>query len=346
MKKIIDKLYNEQNLTDAELLTLLAEAGDPYLFKKADEMRRKFYGNSVYIRGLIEISNHCKNNCYYCGIRAENKNVERYRLTSTDILDCCSEGYELGFRTFVMQGGEDVFFKDDEMSYIISEIKKRFPDCAITLSLGERSFESYKKMYDAGADRYLLRHEAANEELYASLHPKNMSLKNRKECLFNLKKIGYQTGSGFMVGAPGQTLQHIIEDIRFLQELKPHMIGIGPFISHKDTPFKVHKNGELELTLKLLSILRLLFPSVLLPATTALGTLAKGGREQGIMAGANVIMPNLSPYSVRKLYSLYDNKLSSGPESAQALEDLKNSMKAIGYEIKITRGDFSDTPIK
>lgn len=346
MKKIIDKLYKENNLTDKELMTLLEEPALPYLFKKADEMRRKFYGNSVYIRGLIEISNHCKNNCYYCGIRAENKNVCRYRLSSEEILSCCLEGYSLGFRTFVMQGGEDVFFSDDEICPLISEIKKRFPDCAITLSLGERSFESYKKMYDAGADRYLLRHESANEELYTSLHPKNMSLTNRKECLFNLKKIGYQTGSGFMVGAPGQTLENIIEDIRFLQELNPHMIGIGPFISHKDTPFKDSKNGELELTLKLLSILRLLFPAVLLPATTALGTLSKGGREQGIMAGANVIMPNLSPYSVRKLYSLYDNKLSSGPESAQALEELKNNMKAIGYEIKITRGDYTDTLIK
>ncbi len=343
MKKLIDKLYTENNLTDSELLTLLNSPNDPYLFKKADEMRRKFYGNTVFIRGLIEISNHCKNNCYYCGIRAENRCVERYRLSKEDILSCCVEGYQLGFRTFVMQSGEDMTFSDTEMCSIVSEIKSQFPDCAITLSLGERSYESYKKMYDAGADRYLLRHEAANEDLYRSLHPKNMSLQNRKECLFNLKKIGYQTGSGFMVGAPGQTSEHLIEDIRFLQELKPEMIGIGPFISHKDTPFKSYKNGNLDLTLKLLSILRLLFPLVLLPATTALGSLQEGGREKGIMAGANVIMPNLSPYSVRKLYSLYDNKLSTGSESAEALEDLKKMTQDIGYEIVITRGNFPNT---
>lgn len=340
MKSIIDKLQKTNNLTDEEFLTLLAEPENPYLRESADNVRRKFYGNKVYIRGLIEISNYCKNNCFYCGIRRDNKNVERYRLTHDEIIECCVEGYELGFRTFVMQGGEDNHFTDSEMCEIISDIKKRFHDCAVTLSLGERSYESYKAMYDAGADRYLLRHETASCELYSQLHPENMSLENRKECLFNLKKIGYQTGSGFMVGAPGQTLSDIIKDIRFLQELEPQMIGIGPFISHKDTPFKDSENGSIELTLKLLSIFRLIFPTVLLPATTALGSLSEDGRERGIKAGANVIMPNLSPYNVRKLYTLYDNKLSTGSESAQALEELKEKMKNIGYEIEISRGDF------
>ena len=340
MKSIIDKLKKTHNLTDEEFLTLLSEAADPYLREAAEDVRRKFYGNKVYIRGLIEISNYCKNNCLYCGIRRDNKNVERYRLTHDEIIECCIEGYALGFRTFVMQGGEDNHFTDEEMCEIISDIKKRFHDCAVTLSLGERSYESYKAMYDAGADRYLLRHETASCELYSKLHPENMSLENRKECLFNLKKIGYQTGSGFMVGAPGQTLDDIIKDIRFLQELKPEMIGIGPFISHKDTPFKNSENGSIEITLKLLSIFRLMFPTILLPATTALGSLSEDGREKGIMAGANVIMPNLSPYNVRKLYTLYDNKLSTGSESAQALENLKEKMKSIGYEIEISRGDF------
>lgn len=340
MKKLIDKLQKTHDLTDKEFLTLLSSPEDPYLTQTADSVRREVYSNKVYIRGLIEISNYCKNNCYYCGIRRDNKNVKRYRLSHDDIIECCIEGYSLGFRTFVMQGGEDNHFSDEEMCSVISDIKKRFPDCAVTLSLGERSYESYEAMYKAGADRYLLRHETASEKLYSYLHPESMSLKNRKECLFNLKKIGYQTGSGFMVGAPNQTLEDIITDIRFLQELKPHMIGIGPFISHKDTPFNSHKNGTLEMTLKLLSVFRLIFPTVLLPATTALGSISPNGREQGIMAGANVVMPNLSPYAVRKLYSLYDNKLSTGSESAQALAELKERMQNIGYEVTVSRGDF------
>lgn len=340
MKNIIDKLHSTNNLTDDEFMTLLSEPLNPYLTQTADTVRRKFYGNKVYIRGLIEISNYCKNDCYYCGIRCSNKNTQRYRLTHEDIINCCTEGYSLGFRTFVMQGGEDNHFSDAEMCGIISDIKERFPDCAVTLSLGERSYESYKSMYIAGADRYLLRHEAADNTLYSYLHPKNMSLENRKNCLFNLKEIGYQTGSGFMVGAPNQTNLDILADIRFLQELKPQMIGIGPFISHKDTPFHSCANGTLEMTLKLLSIFRLIFPSVLLPATTALGSICPDGRERGIMSGANVVMPNLSPFAVRKLYTLYDNKLFSGSESAQALSDLKRCMKDIGYEITVERGDF------
>lgn len=340
MKKIIDKLQKTNDLTDDEFLTLLSQPLEPYLTQTADAVRRRIYSDKIYIRGLIEISNHCKNNCFYCGIRRANKNVLRYRLNHDDILNCCAEGYGLGFRTFVMQGGEDGYFTDEKMCAVIRDIKKKFPDCAVTLSLGERSYESYKAMYEAGADRYLLRHETACNELYSYLHPQSMSLENRKKCLFDLKKIGYQTGSGFMVGAPNQTLKDIISDIRFLQELEPQMIGIGPFISHKDTPFKDCENGSLELTLKLISVFRLIFPTVLLPATTALGSLSPGGRELGIISGANVIMPNLSPYNVRKLYTLYDNKLSTGSESAQSLSELKSQIKNIGYEIEISRGDF------
>ncbi len=340
MKKLIDKLRKNHDLEDREFLELLNAEDCQYLYDTADSVRKEIYKNHVYIRGLIEISNYCKNNCLYCGIRRDNKNIHRYRLTKEDILNCCRLGYSLGFRTFVMQGGEDLHFSDHEICDIVKSIKKEFPECAVTLSLGERSFESYQAMHKAGADRYLLRHEAADNTLYSSLHPKNMSLSERKECLFNLKKIGYQTGSGFMVGAPGQSLENILADLRFLQELRPEMIGIGPFISHKDTPYASSPNGSLELTLKLISILRLIFPHALLPATTALGSLIPGGRELGIKAGANVVMPNLSPPSVRELYSLYDNKLSTGSEAAEALDLLKQNMHDIGYEIPVLRGDF------
>ncbi len=340
MKKIIDKLKRTHDLTDSEFLALLSAPADPSLAESANEVRNAVYGKNVFIRGLIEISNYCKNNCFYCGIRCANTALQRYRLTKSDILDCCKEGYALGFRTFVLQGGDDSALTDNFICETVYEIKKAFPDSAVTLSLGERSFESYKAMYDAGADRYLLRHESASAELYSRLHPESMSLENRKECLFNLKKIGYQTGSGFMVGAPFQTLEDIVSDIRFLQKLKPEMIGIGPYITHKDTPFADKKSGTLELTLKLISIFRLIFPNLLLPATTALGTIAEGGREQGILAGANVVMPNLSPEAVRKLYSLYDNKLHSGSESAEALAELREQMAKIDFDIPISRGDF------
>lgn len=340
MKKIIDKLEKTRNLSDEEFLTILSSPLDPYLLNRADIVRRKYYSNKIYIRGLIEISNFCKNNCLYCGIRRDNKNAERYRLSKSQILDCCHQGYNLGFRTFVMQSGEDSHLTDEFLYDLISEIKSQFPDSAVTLSLGERSHESYLNLKKAGADRYLLRHEAADEELYSSLHPSDMSLKNRMDCLLNLKKIGYQTGSGFMVGAPGQSLLNIIKDIRFLQELNPEMIGIGPYIPHKDTPLKGNPTGDLDMTIKLISIFRLMFPTVLLPATTALATLSPDGRVRAIKAGANVIMPNLSPDNVRDLYSLYDNKLSRGNEAAEEIENLRAKMKEIGYEIVTDRGDY------
>lgn len=310
------------------------------LAKRADEVRREIYGNSVFIRGLIEISNICKNDCLYCGIRKSNANCDRYRLTPEEILDCAKKGYELGFRTFVMQGGEDGFFTDEILCDIIKKIKELFPDCAVTLSLGERSYESYRRLKEAGADRYLLRHEAVSNDLYKSLHPEKMLLQNRLECLKNLKKIGFQTGCGFMVGAPYQANRHIAEDLKFIEEFQPDMCGIGPFVPHKDTPFKDFPVGTVELTCYLLSIIRLIKPNILLPSTTALGTIHPTGREMGILSGANVVMPNLSPESARKKYELYNNKLNTGAENAFHLQQLREKMEKIGFEIISARGDI------
>lgn len=331
------------DLTDNELLELIsADKYDKELFESADKVRREHYGTDVYIRGLIEVSNFCKNNCYYCGIRRGNAECERYRLSKEDILSCCEMGYGLGFRTFVMQGGEDPVFSDSTVCETVSEIKKRFPDCAVTLSLGERERETYAQFKNAGADRYLLRHETANEEHYKKLHPQALSLRHRMDCLFNLKELGFQTGSGFMVGSPYQENSFLVEDLRFLQKLNPQMIGIGPFIPHKDTPFKDFQGGTLSLTLRMVAILRLMFPSALIPSTTALGTIHPQGRELGLKAGANVIMPNLSPKDVRKLYTLYNNKLCTNEEAAEGLEDLKLRVKNAGYTIVTSRGDYKN----
>lgn len=302
-------------------------------------VRQEIYGRDVYVRGLIEISNICKNDCYYCGIRRSNLNCDRYRLTPEEILACADEGYALGFRTFVMQGGEDGYFTDERMSEIIRSLKRRHPDCAVTLSLGERSRESYQRLYDAGADRYLLRHETANPEHYAALHPPEMSYEHRMNCLRELRGIGYQVGCGFMVGSPGQTPAHLANDLKFIEEFRPEMCGIGPFIPHKDTPFRDEPAGTLELTCFLLSVIRLIHPKVLLPSTTALGTIHPLGRERGILSGANVVMPNLSPVSVRKKYELYDNKICTGDESAQCRTCLESRMRSIGYQVVTARGD-------
>lgn len=293
----------------------------------------------MYVRGLIEFTNYCKNDCLYCGIRKSNLNAIRYRLSKQDILECCKEGYNLGFRTFVLQGGEDLYFSDKKICDIVSSIKKLYPDCAITLSIGEKSYDSYKRYFDAGVDRYLLRHETANPAHYAKLHPENLSAENRKQCLYNLKEIGYAVGTGFMVGSPFQTAENLAEDMLFIKQLQPHMVGIGPFISHKDTPFAKEKSGNLELTLFMLGLIRLTLPNVLLPATTALGTIHPNGREKGILAGANVVMPNLSPTNVRKKYMLYDNKICTGDESAQCRNCLERRMQSIGYKIVTDRGD-------
>ncbi|MBD5436149.1 MAG: [FeFe] hydrogenase H-cluster radical SAM maturase HydE [Treponema sp.] len=328
-----------RNFSDAELLEILKSESDlENLRSEADAVRKKIYGDKVYIRGLIEFSNFCKNDCFYCGIRASNKNAERYRLSKNQILECCAEGHALGFRTFVLQSGEDFSF-DDELCETVREIKNAHPDCAVTLSVGERPRPTYQKFFDAGADRFLLRHESANAAHYKKLHPKKMSGENRKRCLFDLREIGFQVGAGFMVGAPFQTDENIIEDLRFMQELKPHMIGIGPFIAHKQTPFANFPNGSVQKTLNLLSVIRLMFPKVLLPATTALGTLCPDGREKGLRHGANVLMPNLSPVGVRKLYSIYENKICTGEEAAQCRGCLERRVKSAGYRIVVDKGD-------
>lgn len=340
--ELIEKLYNDSDLTDGELKQLIenrSEKDFQLLAEKARLRCEQEYGNQVFIRGLIEFSSYCKNNCLYCGLRRDNKNAERYRLTQDDIISCCENGYKLGFRTFVLQGGEDGFYTDEIFSEIITRIKSEFPDTAITLSLGERSFDSYKRLFEAGADRYLLRHETADKEHYGKLHPKEMSFEHRMNCLRQLREIGYQTGCGFMTGSPYQTVDCIVKDLRFIKEFKPHMVGIGPFIPHKDTPFGKEKAGTLELTLYLLAIIRLLLPKVLLPATTALGTISPTGREQGIRAGANVVMPNLSPVNVRKKYSLYDNKICTGEEAAECAECLKRRIMSAGREMVVSRGD-------
>lgn len=322
---------------------LVACAEDPeaaeLLTQEAVRIRKKHYGDKVYIRGLIEFTNYCRNDCGYCGIRRGNLHARRYRLTKEEILECCARGYELGFRTFVLQGGEDRWFTDERMADIIRSVRASYPDCAITLSIGERSCESYRLLKEAGADRYLLRHETADEEHYGKLHPSEMSLAVRKMCLYDLKFLGYQVGAGFMVGSPGQTADCLAKDLLFLKELRPHMVGIGPFVPHHDTRFAQEKAGSVELTLFLLSVIRILLPKVLLPATTALGTMDPQGREKGLQAGANVVMPNLSPQKNRKQYELYDNKICTGEEAAECLECLARRVEQAGYHLCSGRGD-------
>ena len=345
IRNLIDKLDRDRTLTWMQYVRLIEGRSDEaaaLLRKKADAARRQVYGSQVYIRGLIEISNICKNDCLYCGIRRGNAACARYRLSKEEILSACEEGYALGFRTFVLQGGEDGYFTDDVLCDIVGAIRRNHPDCAITLSLGERSRESYAHLREAGADRYLLRHETANPVHYAKLHPKEMSFENRMRCLSDLKELGYQTGCGFMVGSPYQTAQDLADDLKFIEEFKPQMVGIGPFIPHAATVFAKESAGSVDLTCYLLSIIRLMHPTVLLPATTALGTLDPDGREKGILSGANVVMPNLSPASVRKKYELYNNKLSDGDESAQCVQSLKARMAAIGYEVVTDRGDYKN----
>ena len=310
------------------------------LFADACRVRDEVYGRRVFLRGLIEITNHCRNNCLYCGIRREAQ-CRRYRLTKEQILDCCRIGHELGFRTFVMQGGEDGWFTDEVVCDLVAEIKKRYPDSAVTLSLGERGRDSFRRLRDAGADRYLLRHETADSDHYSRLHPSEMSFDHRMQCLHDLRDLGFQVGAGFMVGSPFQTLDTLKKDLRFIEDFRPEMVGIGPFIPAAGTPFEERPAGSVELTLRLLAIIRVMHPRVLLPATTALGTLHPTGRERAIMAGANVVMPNLSPQDTRALYSIYNNKLSTGSEAAESVADIRARMKAIGMEMPVARGDYS-----
>lgn len=345
VKELIKKLEEKQLLSKDEFVYLINNRNEKdaqFLFERARAVREKHYGKDVYIRGLIEFSNYCKNDCLYCGIRRSNKNCDRYRLSEEDILLCCEEGYGLGFRTFVLQGGEDGFYTDEKICGIIKKIKESHPDCAVTLSIGEKSKESYRKYFDAGADRYLLRHETADLSHYEKLHPKELSAQNRQRCLWDLKEIGYQVGTGFMVGSPFQTTENLADDMLFIKKLEPQMVGIGPFVPHSETPFADKEGGTAELTLFMLGLLRLMLPSALLPATTALGTIDPKGREKGILAGANVVMPNLSPVSVRKKYALYDNKICTGEESAQCRVCLESRVATTGYKIVVSRGDAAE----
>ncbi len=348
--RIVANVKQKKSISPEELQTILTdrdEAHEACLFAAAREVAEETFHKQIYLRGLIEFTNFCKNDCYYCGIRCGNKRAERYRLTEEEILSCCDQGEALGFRTFVLQGGEDSFYTDDLICRIIEKIKKKHPACAVTLSIGERSRESYRRFFESGADRYLLRQETANETHYGKLHPPAMSAVHRKQCLFELKEIGYQVGGGFLVGTPGQTVSDIYEDLVFMQKLQPQMIGIGPFLAHQDTPFAKEPDGSVRDTLRLLAVLRLLFPKALLPATTALGTADPKGREKGILAGANVLMPNLSPGEVREKYLLYDGKICTGEEAAECVGCLSDRIGAIGYEISMSRGDhpdFAETP--
>lgn len=342
-KKWIDEIRQKRDISIKTLDFLLSTEDEEvitYLRDSAREAADKIYGKQVFIRGLIEFTNYCKNDCKYCGIRRSNSRADRYRLTEEEILSCCENGYGLGFRTFVLQGGEDMYFTDEKICHLLKSIKEKYPDCALTLSIGEKSKESYQAYFDAGADRYLLRHETADEMHYNSLHPPELSFKNRIRCLYDLKEIGYQTGCGFMVGSPGQTTESIYKDLQFIRQFLPHMVGIGPFIPQKDTPFGKEPAGSLKMTLRLLSIIRLIHPHVLLPATTALGTIHPKGRELGILAGANVVMPNLSPVLVRKKYALYDNKICTGDEAAECRQCMEKRMEAVGYHIVTARGDY------
>ena len=345
MRHLIDRLERDHKLTKDEWIAVITERTDrAYLFERARALAKQYYGNAVYVRGLIEFTNYCKNDCYYCGIRRSNGKAERYRLREKEILDCCREGYDLGFRTFVLQGGEDGYYTDEKLETLIRQIKTAYPDCALTLSVGEKSRESYQKYFDAGADRYLLRHETANEGHYKKLHPKELTLKNRMDCLWNLKEIGYQVGCGFMVGSPGQMAECLAEDMLFITELQPQMVGIGPFVPHHETPFANESKGTVEQTLYMIGLLRLLKPNLLIPATTALGTIHARGREEGILAGANVVMPNLSPIGVRKKYELYDNKICTGDEAAECRHCLQGRIESIGYKLSVGRGDPAEEP--
>ena len=347
IKSLIDKLCKQKTLETDEYLYILDNFDDntlEYCSGIARNIAKSHFGNGIYIRGLIEISSYCKNNCLYCGLRRSNNCALRYRLNKEEILMSCQEGYALGFRTFVLQGGEDAYYTDEIMCDIVSTIRQKYPDCAITLSIGERSRQSYQKLYESGADRFLLRHETADTHHYSLIHPKELTLENRLECLNNLKEIGFQTGCGFMVGSPFQENYHLAKDLCFINSFKPQMVGIGPFLPHKDTPFKDKQKGDLKLTLLLVCLVRIANETVLLPATTALATLHPKGREYGIFCGANVVMPNLSPLQVRKKYMLYDGKVSSGNESAQQISNLENQLNAIGYKIQYGRGDYFALP--
>lgn len=342
-RELIDLLNRQHRLEEEQWVQLFATYTEDdlgYVMELARDITVARFGKKIYFRGIVEFSNICKNDCLYCGIRCSNRKVSRYRLAPEDILKCCDEGYAAGFRTFVLQGGEDGWFTDDRMCAIIRAIKEKYPDCAVTLSLGERSRESYQAMFDAGADRYLLRHETADEAHYSLLHPARQTLQNRLQCLADLKEIGYQTGCGIMVGSPGQTPETLARDMLFMQDFQPQMVGVGPFLPHQDTPFKNEKAGSVTATLFVLALCRIMLPRVLMPSTTALGTAENDGRKLGVLAGCNVVMPNLSPAEVRKKYMLYDNKAGTDLTASQGIALLRKQMEEIGYDVVVGRGDF------
>lgn len=348
MKTLIDKLARTHHLDKAEFVHLIQGRTDElaqYLYEQARKQRETTFGTSVYLRGLIEISSYCKRNCYYCGIRRDNTSAIRYRLADNEIFECCRHGYRLGLRTFVLQGGDDPFFTDEHIIDIVRQIRRLFPDCAITLSIGEKNYKTYQQFFEAGTDRYLLRHETANATHYGQLHPKGMSCTHRVQCLHDLKAIGYQVGTGFMVGSPFQSADNLADDMLFIEEIQPQMIGIGPFIPHHATPFAHYAGGTVELTLFMLGLLRLMMPNVLLPATTALETLSPCGCELGLLAGANVIMPNITPVKDRQKYMIYDHKHTSGAETAESLAILVRRIESTGCHVRQSRGDAPNFPV-
>ena len=345
IRNLIEKLQEIHSLEIEEweqLIVAYTKEDWEYATALAREIAVREFGKKIYFRGIIEFTNFCKCDCYYCGIRKSNRSCQRYRLELEDILECCREGYENGFRTFVLQGGEDGWYTDERMCEIVKTIRETYSDCAITLSMGEKSRETYRRLKEAGADRYLLRHETANPKHFGQLHPKSQQLETRLQCLADLKELGYQTGCGIMVGTPGQNPKVLAEDMKFMEAFRPQMIGIGPFIPHTDTPFRGKEKGSTELTTFLLALCRILFPKVLLPATTALGTAESDGRKQGVLAGCNVVMPNLSPVSVRKKYMLYDDKAGTDISAEEGIRLLRQQMDEIGYETVTGRGDFGE----
>ncbi len=346
MKDLIDQLRAKHKLAPEgyrALLTMRDPQDVEYLMEQAREVAQARFGKGIFVRGLIELTNVCRNDCLYCGIRRSNSNVSRYTLTREQVLDSCEQGYKIGFRTFVLQGGEWGEERSTWIAELIRDIRQRWPECAITLSLGEHTRETYAMWRKAGADRYLLRHETHNKRLYSLLHPEGMTIQHRLQCLDWLKELGFQVGAGIMVGSPFQSLNSIVEDIMYLVDFKPHMIGIGPFIPQHETLFSRFPAGSVDLTARFYAILRLALPFALIPSTTAMATLSPDGRLRGILAGANVVMPNLSPADNRAKYALYDNKASFGAESAQGIKKLADELSSIGYHIDWSRGDFPNT---
>ncbi len=306
MNELIQKAKLKHNLTKNEIIGLLSNKDiDIELFSAADEVRKKYVGDEVHLRALIEFSNYCRCSCLYCGIRCDNRLVERYRLSKDQILSLSKIAVDFGYKTIVLQSGEDIYYSADYLSQIIKKIKEN--DVAVTLSIGERPAEEYKILKEAGADRFLLRIETTDIELYKKMHPK-ASIENRKRCLYDLKNLGYETGSGCLVGLPNQSIESLADDILFFKELDADMIGIGPLIPHENTPLKNVNSGDFNLALKVMALTRLLLPDINIPATTAMETLNPNGRLIALQSGANVVMPNVTFDEYKSKYEIYPDK--------------------------------------